>query len=85
MKWFGLNFSALRNTTLAALALSGFFLLAGTPARAADRDDCYRRVHYTQYRYREAVENHGPYSRQARHWAHERHEAREHCYYRDWR
>ena len=77
--------SALSKTTLAALALGGFLFLAGAPsARAYDRDDCYRRVHYTEYRYREAVEHFGPYSREARHWAHERHEAYEHCH-RDWR
>ena len=32
---------------------------------------------YTEYRYHEAVERFGPYSGEARHWAHERHEAYE--------
>jgi hypothetical protein len=72
--------SILSKTTLAALALGGFLFLAGAPAaKAYDRDDCYRRINYTEWRYREAVAHFGPYSREARHWAHERHEAYEHC------
>lgn len=78
----------LSRTTLAALALAGFLLFAGAPAAKANSwDDCNRRVNYTEWRYREAVEHFGPYSREARHWAHERHEAYErlaHCR-RDWR
>ena len=63
---------------LASVALGGFLLLAGAPAaKANDWDDCNRRVAYTERRYNEAVEHFGPYSSQARHWAHERHEAYE--------
>ena len=69
-------FSFFRKTTLAALALGGF--LALTPAAKADGwDDCNRRVSYTEWRYHEAVEHFGPYSREASHWAHERGEAYE--------
>jgi len=63
---------------VATLALGAFLALAGAPAAKADGwDDCNRRVSYTEYRYHEAVEHFGPYSGQARHWAHERHEAYE--------
>jgi len=82
--------SFLRKTALATLALGGFFVLAGAPAAKADGwDDCNRRVSYTEWRYQEAVEHFGPYSSEARHWAHERHEAYErleryrHSHYRD--
>lgn len=71
-------FSVLRTSAFAALALIGFF--AGAPAaKATSWEACNRRINYTEMRYREAVERHGPYSREARHWAHERHEAYEHC------
>lgn len=68
-------------TALASAALGGLLFFAGTPnAKAADRDDCERRIARTEYRLREAIEDHGYYSRQARHWRHERREAYEHCY-----
>jgi len=35
-------------------------------AKANDWDDCNRRVSYTEWRYHEAVEHSGPYSREAR-------------------
>jgi hypothetical protein len=81
MKLSAIRFSSiLGKTTIAALALGGFLFLAGAPAaKAGDWDDCHRRVNYTEWRYREAVEHFGPYSHEARHWAHERHEAYEHC------
>ena len=67
----------LGKTALATAAL-GIFLAAGAPAaKANDWDDCNRRISYTESRYNEAVEHYGPYSRQARHWDHERHEAYE--------
>jgi len=67
---------------LATAALGGFLLLSGAPsAKAYDRNDCYRRVNYTEHRYRESVERFGPYSGDARHWAHEREEARARCDY----
>ena len=82
--------SFFRKAALATLALGGFLVLAGAPAAKADGwDDCNRRVSYTEWRYHEAVEHFGPYSSEARHWAHERHEAYErleryrHSHYRD--
>ena len=81
--------SMLGNTAFAALALGGFLFFAGAPAAKAanDWDDCNRRVTYTDFRYREAVEHFGPYSPAARHWAHERHEAYERAahYRHEWR
>lgn len=80
MKFPALRFrSILGKTTFAALALGGFLFFAGAPvAKANSWDDCNRRIAYTESRYNEAVEHFGPYSRQARHWAHERNEAYEH-------
>ena len=73
---------------LATAALGGFLLLAGAPgAKANDLDDCNRRAAYTEWRFHEAVEHFGPYSRDARYWAHERREAYEragHCR-QEWR
>jgi hypothetical protein len=67
-------------TALATAALSGLFFLAGAPsAKAADRDDCRRRIARTEYRLDEAIQRHGYYSRQANHWRHERREAYERC------
>ena len=89
MKLPALSFQSIfGKATLAALALGGFLFLVGAPsAMANDWDNYNRRVSYTEWRYREAVEHSGPYSGQARHWAHERHEAydrREH-YRHEWR
>lgn len=75
-------------TILATAALGGFLLFAAAPgAKAEDRDDCNRRVNYTDWRYHEAVEHFGRHSPEARYWSHERHEAREyaeHCRH-EWR
>lgn len=70
--------SLLRKTALVTVALGGFLILAGAPAASANAwDDCNRRVSYTEWRYHEAVEHFGYYSKQARHWDHERNEAYE--------
>ena len=73
---------------LAAVALGGFLFFAGAPgAKANDWDDCNRRVANAEWRYHEAVERHGPYSRDAQHWYHERLEAyqRAEHYRNEWR
>ena len=71
-------------TALAAAALGGFlFFAAPSNTNAAARDDCDRRIARTQHRLHEAIEDHGYYSRQARHWRHELREAYERCEYRD--
>ena len=79
MKLLSSNFANVLGKTALATAALGFFLAAAAPAAKADGwDDCNRRISYTEWRYNEAVEHYGPYSSQARHWAHERHEAYEH-------
>jgi hypothetical protein len=88
--------SIFTKTTLAALTLGGILTFAGAPtAKANTWDDCRHRIDYTNYHYQEAIEHFGPYSGQARHWAHERQEAYERLdrlrrdhhrdYDRDWR
>jgi hypothetical protein len=80
--------SIFRKTALAAAALGGFLLFAGAPGvKANDWDDCNRRAAYTDWRYHEAVERYGPYSREARNWYHQRHEAYERVghYRHEWR
>jgi len=66
---------------LAAAAMSGLILFAGTPnATAADRDDCRWKVERAERRLEDAVARHGYYSSQARHRREELREARERCY-----
>jgi hypothetical protein len=78
MKLLSSNFASFFGKTALATAALGFFLAAGAPAaKANDWDDCNRRINYTEWRYHEAVERLGLYSRDARHWDHERHEAYE--------
>ncbi|HUI52800.1 MAG TPA: hypothetical protein VLX60_13515 [Terriglobales bacterium] len=97
MKLLLSNFRSILGKTALATAALGILLAAGAPAAKANGwDDCNRRVSYTQMRYNEACERYGPYSSQARHWAHERqeayarldhlrHEYREHHPGYDWR
>ena len=64
---------------LATMVLGGFMLFAGASNVKAD-DDFYRydrQVRYTESRAREAEECFGYNSREAKHWRHENHEARE--------
>jgi len=88
MKLQALCLPSILPKALAALAIAGFLFLGSAPAaKANDCDDSNRRVKYTEMRYREAVRRFSPYSREAQHWARERHEAferLEHCR-RDWR
>lgn len=69
--WFG-------KAALASAALGGFLLMGGTPQASANdftRTEHRRvdhRVAYDQMRYHRAVERHGRFSPEARHWAHER-------------
>lgn len=80
-----MNLSVLRSSflgkaILASMALAALLAVGAPASKAADWDSCNRRIHYAEMRYREAVEHFGPYSREARHWAHERNEAYEHCH-----
>lgn len=65
---------------LAAATLAAVFLLVGTPRAAAYDDGCYRRTARAEHKLHEAIEHHGYNSRQADHWRHELHEARESCW-----
>ena len=72
--------SLFRKAALASAILGGLLLFAGAPnAKANAWDDCNRRAAYTEMRYHQAVDRYGFYSRQARHWAHERDEAVGRC------
>ena len=86
MQLHHLGKSLFGKAALATAALSGLLFFAGAPgAQAADRDDCRRRIAKTERKLNDAIEDHGYYSRQADHWRHERHEAYERCYGRDYR
>ena len=91
MKLLSFNLTSFLGKAALATGALGLLLAAGAPAaKANDWDNCNRQLSYTEYRYNQAVERHGYYSSQARHWAHERHEAYErieHLRYehRDWR
>jgi len=69
---------SLSKAALASAALAGL-LFAGPSAQAADRRDCERRIARTERHLRDAIEDHGYYSRQANHWRHERREAYQRC------
>ena len=72
--------SILGKATLATAALSGLLLFTGVPqAQAANHRDCERRISNAQWRLRDAIEDHGYYSRQANHWRHELNEEYERC------
>ena len=76
----GLVKAVFGRAALAGVALGGLLFVAGAPAaKAADRDDCERRIAKADYKLHEAIEHHGYYSKQADHWRHERHEAYERC------
>ncbi len=61
-------------------ALLGLMTLSGAPVANADRDDCQHRIIKADHKLHEAVERHGWNSKQAEHWRHELHEAREYCW-----
>jgi hypothetical protein len=62
-----------------AAALAAALLFSSAP-RAAGDDGCHRRTERAEHKLHEAIEHHGPYSRQAEHWRHELREARERCW-----
>ena len=71
---------------LATATLGGLLFFTGAPgAQAADRDDCQRRIAKIDRKLNDAIEDHGYYSKQAEHWRHERREAYERCYGREYR
>jgi hypothetical protein len=85
MQLHRLGKSLFGKAALATAALSGFILFAGVPSAKAD--NCQRRIAKAEHELREAVDDHGYYSREADRWRHKRHEAYEACeergYYRN--
>ncbi|MGH9716712.1 MAG: hypothetical protein ACRD4R_08290 [Candidatus Acidiferrales bacterium] len=69
--------------TLAAAGFTGFVMLLGAPQLRADR--CQRRTERAAHHLHEAIDHHGPDSRQAERARHELHDAREYCWSRDHR
>lgn len=65
---------------LSAATLAAVLLLVGTSRAAADDQDCRRRTSRADHKLHQAIEHHGYNSRQANHWRHELHEARERCW-----
>ena len=66
---------------LASAALVGMLAFTGSQRAFADSDDgCQHRIVKADHRLHEAVEHHGWDSKQADHWRHELHEAREHSW-----
>ena len=66
---------------LAVVAVTFSFVLgSGVPRLQADDNDCQRRISKADHRLHEAVEHHGPQSKQAEHARHDLREAREHCW-----
>ncbi len=70
----------LKRTLLATAATVGLLAFAATPRVYADDNGCQRRIYKADHRLHEAIEHHGPYSRQADHARHELREARERCW-----
>lgn len=62
-----------------ALVFGGFLFFTGASSAKAD-DGCQRRIAQADHKLHEAAERHGWDSRQADHWRHELHEARERCW-----
>jgi hypothetical protein len=56
----------IRKTTILGALLVGLVAFGGamTPARA---DDCYHKIQTREWKLRQAIERHGPYSWEARH------------------
>jgi hypothetical protein len=71
----------LGRSVLAAAALVGLLAFTATPrVYADDYGRCQRRIFKADHKLHEALEHHGPYSRQADHARHELREARERCW-----
>jgi hypothetical protein len=71
---------SLGKVALATAVLGGLLAFAGVPRASAYDDDCQRRIAKADYKLHEAAAHHGWDSRQADHWRHELHEARERCW-----
>jgi hypothetical protein len=74
------NSMSLAKKVSVAAVLAAMLLVVGTPRAIADDGDCRRRTARADHNLHDAIEHHGYNSRQANHWRHELHEAREHCW-----
>jgi hypothetical protein len=74
------NLISLGKRVLSATALAAVLLLACSPRANAEDRECRRRTARADHKLHEAIEHHGYFSRQANHWRHELHEARERCW-----
>jgi hypothetical protein len=70
----------LSKSTVVAGVIAGFLTFGGRPQLRADDNDCQRRIERADHRLHEAVEHHGPQSKQADRARLDLHEAREHCW-----
>jgi hypothetical protein len=71
---------------LAASAFAALLLCAGPMRTKAEDNDCRNRIVKADHKLHEAIEHHGYESKEADHWRHELHEARERCWkeHRQW-
>jgi len=67
-----------RSKVMVAMLAAAF--LFGPVMRVAASDVCSARTARAEHKLHEAIERHGYNSRQADHWRHELHEARESCW-----
>jgi hypothetical protein len=68
------------NKSLPAAALAAVLLFAAAPGAAGYNDDCSQRTARAEHKLHEAIERHGPRSRQAEHWRYELRKERERCW-----
>ncbi len=69
--------------TLTAAGLTGFAMLLGAPQLRGD--ECQKRTERAAHHLHEAIDHHGPNSRQADHARHELRDARQYCWDHDHR
>jgi hypothetical protein len=67
-------------TLLTGVTFAAMMLFLGTPRAAGYDDACHRGIVHADHKLHEAIEHNGYHSRQADHWRHELHEARERCW-----
>jgi hypothetical protein len=73
-------FGGVLSKSAIAGVVAGLLTFGVVPRLIADDNDCQHRIARADHRLHEAVEHHGPQSRQADRARHELHEAREHCW-----
>ena len=72
---------SVRNWLVSSAVLAGLLFFVSVPrVHAESEEQCQRRIAHADHELHEAIEHHGPNSRQADHERHELHEARERCW-----